>query len=83
MPLEIVSQKTPLWREAINFVLLPAITFLLLITWTLSQIGSQERIPEMKQKILMTHRTPPEYEKTKTPEDDEDPKIAYKPEIIT
>ncbi len=82
MPSNTVSRKTPLWREAINFILLPAITFLLLITWTLGQIGSQERITEINQKAVITRRTLLKHEETKTQEDNEDPRIAYKPEII-
>jgi len=82
MTSDVDLRKLPFWREIINIVLLPFITFLLLITWTQSQIESQNESAETIQKSIMTN---PEYhnlEKTKIPEEDEEARIGYRPEII-
>jgi hypothetical protein len=81
MPSEVNTRKLPLWREIINFVLLPFITFLSLITFILSQIGSQNEIAEIRQKSIMTYPENHNPEKTKIPEEDEDTRMGYRPKI--
>jgi hypothetical protein len=48
----------------------------------LSQIGSQNEATEITQKSALNHTKYHDFEKTKTPEEDEDTRIDYRPEII-
>jgi len=82
MPQKINMRRTPVWRKIVTLVLLPAIILLWMTGWILTQIGSQGMSTEIRQKTVLANHESQANEETKIPEDDEDSRIVYKPEII-
>ena len=82
MPQNLREHRTPVWRKIVTLVLLPAIIFLWMTGWILTQIGSQGESTEIRQKTDLAHPEFQANEENKISEDNEDSQIAYNPEII-
>ena len=75
-------RRTPVLRKIVTLVLLPAIIFLWITGWVLTQTGSPVESTEIQQKIVQTNHESQANEENKIPEDVQDSRIAYNPEII-
>ena len=82
MPQNLREHRTPVWRKIATIVLLPAIILLWMTGWILTQMGSQEMSTEIRQKTVIANHESQANEETKLPEDVQDSRIAYNPEII-
>ena len=76
------SRKLPVWREIINYILLPSITFLLFVTWSLSRIEPQKRIQKPEKNHIDFNAKSSDFKKTQNPKECENSKITKGPEII-
>ena len=76
-------RRTPVLRKIVTLVLLPAIIFLWITGWVLTQTGSPVESTEIQQKIVLANHESQENEENKIPEEVQDSRIAYNPEIIT
>jgi len=78
------TRRNPVWRKIIVVAFLPIITFIWMIGWVLTQIGSQEGQIQIRQKTMhpQTEFEAHTKESEASTEDIEDSNIAYEPEII-
>ncbi len=79
---KINRSRTPVWRKTVTLFLLPVIILLWMTGWILTQIGSSCMSAEIRQKADITYPRFQSNQDSKIAEDDEDSRIAYKPEII-
>jgi len=82
MPKKTYGHRTPVWRKTVTLALLPAIILLWMTGWVLTQIGSSCLSAEIRQKSDLTYPEFQANEDSEIAEDDENSRIAYKPEII-
>ena len=76
------AHRTPVLRKIATLVLLPAIILLWMTDWVLTQTGSPVESTEIQQKIVQANHESQTNEKNKNPEEVQDSRIEYNPEII-
>ena len=79
---KINRHRTPVWRKTVTLFLLPTIILVWMTGWVLTRIGSSCMSTEIRQTADLPY---PEFQangETEISEDDEDSRVAYKPEII-
>ena len=77
------ARRTPVLRKIATLVLLPAIILLWMTGWILTQTGSPVESTEIQHKIVQAKHESQTNEENKNPEDVQDSRIEYNPEIIT
>ena len=75
-------RRTPVLRKIVTLVLLPAIIFLWITGWVLTQTGSPVESIEIQQKTVQANHESQANQENKIPEDDQDSRIENNSEII-
>ena len=75
-------RRTPVLRKIATLVLLPAIIFLWITGWVLTQTGSPVESTEIQQKTVIANHESQTNEEIKIPLDVQDSRIAHTQEII-
>jgi hypothetical protein len=82
MPQKINWRRPPVWRKTVTLFLLPVIILLWMTGWILTKVGSSCMSAEIRPKADIIYPRFQANEKSETAKEDEDSRIAYKPEII-
>ena len=76
------ARKTPFWRKILTLVMLPALVFIWMTGWILTQIGSQNEPSQIRQETMLPHYKSSKNEETKESNKKDNSRIAYNPEIV-